>query len=451
MIAQLLRGHGLKSRPETHRTKSRFRRARVTVMGGVMAVAVLATVPVATAAYAAGGWSAPTTVDQTSNFEAVSCPSTTFCTAVDGAGNVFYFNGTSWTADAANPIDPDGGGFSDVSCPTTTFCTAVDYDGDAYTYDGSAWTAYAANPIDAAGRGFTSVSCTSSTFCVAGDFAGNAFTFDGILWTPYLANPVDSSGALISVSCPHTPSLSLVCVGVSFGGNAYIYNGVTWTGTTIDPSNELDSVSCPTTSFCVAGDWDGNGFTYNGTGWSGAKAIDPSGNVINWVDCLSSTFCAAVDSVGNELLYNGSYWSGAPNIDPSVASGTFNLYGVSCPSTSLCVAVDFSSGNAFVYRSSTLQITSSNTLPEAFKATPYSATLSAQGGNPPYEWKLAKGSKLPKGLKLNKHTGAITGTPKLTDSGTYTLTVNVFDAKVKVPHHKATQNTDSRVFAITVS
>jgi len=363
---------------------------------------------------------------------------------------VFYFNGTSWTADASNPIDPDGAGFSDVNCPTTTFCQAVDYDGDAYTYDGSAWAAYTGNPIDPDGSGFASVWCTSSTFCAASDFDGNAFMFDGSTWTPYASNPVDSGEALISVSCPQTPSVSLVCVGVSFGGNAYIYNGTTWTGSTIDSGNELDDVSCPTASFCVAVDWSGHGFTYNGTAWSGAETIDPSGSLLNWVDCLSTTFCAAVGSTGDEFLYNGDYWSGAPNIDPAQPSGTFNLYGVSCPSANLCVAVDFSSGYVFVYDSSTLQITSDNSLPEAFPGRRYSVTLNAQGGNPPYSWVLAKGSKLPKGLKLNKHTGAITGKPSRSDSGSYSFTVNVFDTKVKV-HGKTAQNTDSRVFFVNAS
>ena len=68
--------------------------------------------------------------------------------------------------------------------------------------------------------------------------------------------------------------------------------------------------------------------------------------------------------------------------------------------------------------SNTLTITTTS-LPGGTVGQSYpSTTLAATGGNPPYTWKLVKGSgKLPKGLKLNKHTGAISGTPKKHDNG----------------------------------
>jgi hypothetical protein len=90
-------------------------------------------------------------------------------------------------------------------------------------------------------------------------------------------------------------------------------------------------------------------------------------------------------------------------------------------------------------------------LPGGTAKVPYSATtLTAVGGNPPYTWKLAPGSKLPKGLKLNKSTGAISGTPKKTDSGTYTFTVKVADRKIKTRRHAATQNTATATLSITI-
>ena len=58
-------------------------------------------------------------------------------------------------------------------------------------------------------------------------------------------------------------------------------------------------------------------------------------------------------------------------------------------------------------------------------ATPYSQTLMANGGTPPYTWSIPLGA-LPVGLTLNSATGAITGTPSAI--GTSTFTVKVTDS-----------------------
>jgi len=57
--------------------------------------------------------------------------------------------------------------------------------------------------------------------------------------------------------------------------------------------------------------------------------------------------------------------------------------------------------------------------------TPYTGTLTASGGVPPYTFAITSGS-LPPGLTLNTTTGAVTGTP--TVSGAYTFTVKVTDS-----------------------
>jgi hypothetical protein len=66
----------------------------------------------------------------------------------------------------------------------------------------------------------------------------------------------------------------------------------------------------------------------------------------------------------------------------------------------------------------------STTLPFGTVHVPYSATLAAVGGTPPYTWSLASGS-LPPGLNISP-TGMITGTP--TVSGTFSFTIKVTDS-----------------------
>jgi len=95
--------------------------------------------------------------------------------------------------------------------------------------------------------------------------------------------------------------------------------------------------------------------------------------------------------------------------------------------------------------SHTLQVTTSSLSNGAVK-TSYSATLAASGGTAPYAWKLASG-KLPKGLKLDKSTGVISGKP--TKSGSSTFTVEVSDQKTTTRPH--TRNTAVREFSLSIS
>jgi Putative Ig domain/Ig-like domain from next to BRCA1 gene len=64
------------------------------------------------------------------------------------------------------------------------------------------------------------------------------------------------------------------------------------------------------------------------------------------------------------------------------------------------------------------------TIPYGTRNAAYSQQLSAQGGSVPYQWAVTSGA-LPSGLLLNSNTGLISGTPAV--SGTFTFTVTVTD------------------------
>ena len=65
-------------------------------------------------------------------------------------------------------------------------------------------------------------------------------------------------------------------------------------------------------------------------------------------------------------------------------------------------------------------------LPAGTVDTPYSATLSATGGLPPYTWSIIKGS-LPAGLSMNASSGVISGIPRT--AGTSNFSVQVSDSE----------------------
>jgi hypothetical protein len=75
--------------------------------------------------------------------------------------------------------------------------------------------------------------------------------------------------------------------------------------------------------------------------------------------------------------------------------------------------------------SSNLLITTASPLPDAMAGSPYTRTLSAAGGVPPYVWTITGGS-LPPGLALDQTNSVIGGTP--TANGSFAFTLQAADA-----------------------
>ncbi len=344
----------------------------------------MATVPLATVAGASPGWTAPTSVDNTAPevFSSVSCPTATFCMAVDFDGRALTYNGSHWSAPvtilSSDPV-------SSVSCASATLCAAIDYDGQAFIYNGHHWSAPdvidygAAMPsvscapgstfciavsgdlgpygfiyngsswssavlMDSASTtGMASVSCPTASSCTAFDVSGNVVSTSdgGSTWTPY--SNVDASGSPESVSCASTT----FCAMVDDDGNAFTYNGVSWSGANNIDGFRLNSVSCATASFCVAVDGHSNGFvtTDSGASWTESAYIGPGNyaDSLSAVSCVTTTFCPVVDSIGQVFYWAGG-WTGTTLID----EGPAQLTSVSCVSSVFCAAVDHG-GNALTY------------------------------------------------------------------------------------------------------
>lgn len=139
---------------------------------------------------------------------------------------------------------------------------------------------------------------------------------------------------------------------------------------------------------------------------------------------------------------SGFSWSGpqGPCVVGLVASGVqqpiFDTTQVDTPGSE---AVDFIviSAVAFIAAANPLAITTTS-LPNAQIGVPYSQTLQATGGTPPYSWLEISGS-LPPGLSVASD-GVISGTP--TEGGNFSFTVGVSDSSSPVGAVMATLGID---------
>ncbi len=343
-----------------------------------------------------GSWSAPTSFDPAFLGSAISCPTSSFCMAVDSGADASIYNGQVWTApqkiasvangspalDSVSCVSEhfciaagyrdaviyDNGTWSEpqtidpsnpwaylkVSCASETFCTAVDLSGFAWTYTGT-WSS--SEDVDKGpyvaenAEGFNAVSCPTTTFCVAVDSQGQGFTYSNGEWSE--PDKFDSGGQLSSVSC----SSETRCEAADEGGYVYEYDAGLWTeGTLVDSTMNRQGdlpaqVSCPST--CVLVDGTGRAFVQQGANWSSpaiveAVTYDPVTelyNGLNGISCPSATSCVAIDFVGNAFTSSaGNKWTPTPPIGggPDHAS--------CAPATTFCVAVD-STGRALIYAS----------------------------------------------------------------------------------------------------
>jgi WD40-like Beta Propeller Repeat len=219
-----------------------------------------------------------------------------------------------------------GPGVNAVSCPSTTLCVAADTIGNVYwSTDPSAGTSsWSFADIDAT-NGNEALSCPTTQLCVG--FDGQTFPsrYPDLLTT---TDPTGGIGAWTVASLPK---------GLFPAAKPNSYPVVT-------------SLSCSSANFCAA--LSGKLLT----------STDPAGGPSTWtasplprdkyallgLSCPSSRLCVAVDGQGDVLTSTDPTGGAAAwtitDVDPAEASAAFGIGGspqaVSCPSVSLCVAID---------------------------------------------------------------------------------------------------------------
>jgi hypothetical protein len=154
------------------------------------------------------------------------CTSCNQCAQCDGTALTVLWNGKAWNAHIVTP----GGDPGDVSCPTTSFCMAVDGSG-ALTLEDKTWHRQKVTAHDA----LDNVSCSSATNCMATGWytIGGTGTVVSVaeLWNGKIWRAVQSAGPggdIGTVSCISAKW----CVGVGSANGqtaAQAWNGTRWT------------------------------------------------------------------------------------------------------------------------------------------------------------------------------------------------------------------------------
>jgi hypothetical protein len=300
-------------------------------------------------------WQAPVLADRAGGLEAISCPSLRLCVATDASGDVVTSTDPSGGARAWRVAHVDNigescalvtckPGLSSISCPSVSLCVAVDPKGSVYwTTDLEAGAAGWNNAtISNPNPGLNAVSCPTTSLCVAVQDEGDVTT---------------STDPTAGASAWHAATIDS---GQSCrpGDCAAIGKG--------PEEPPIDSISCPSASLCVAGDWDGNVLSStdptDGSDAWGSAYVD--GNVvgghhdglelqttIDSVSCSSTSLCFASDEDGYALTSENpdggaSAWKlGLVSLGEFPLAGGGDqvgrlLFGLTCPSGSLCLALE---------------------------------------------------------------------------------------------------------------
>ncbi len=262
-----------------------------------------------------------------SQLKGVSCSSASFCMAIGdyqatklGSWEplALHWNGSAWSV-AAFPENA-GANLKAISCPTSTSCTAVgstsnvnnEYKTLAEQWNGTAWKIETTPNGSGQYNFLTEVSCTSATSCMAGG-SPNAQHWNGTAWT---AQSVLAGG----VSC----LTATWCEGVA-GTTAESWNGTEWKSQRELPSGSMSAVACTSETACTGMGKD-TVAGWNGSEWTLQTPLTPSGYKelqLEGIACPTSSGCMVVGDATNGAFSNIGVVEafGAPLVTTTAATG----------------------------------------------------------------------------------------------------------------------------------
>jgi len=372
--------------------------AAVVLLGPAVGAAAHANVtPAAPASAAVRGWSImPSPNPRAGNGlfgagqgPAVSCPTTSVCTAVglhvraSGLGVTLAErrSGGVWTVQSTpNPPRAAASALNGVSCPSSSACTAVgqfSVESGAQLALAERWNGHnwhiqpTPNPAGSPSSRLFAVACPTTDTCTAVGTSNSKLLverWDGARWRiqSVPVPPGAQFSELLAVTC--TAATSCIAVGDyvnSSGADVSLaerWNGTKWAiQPTPNPSGTqffsvLTGVSCVAQGACEAsGASDTGAFAerWNGTRWRLQAVPAPHGAqfaLLFGVSCAVSS-CEAVGGYVNNSgafvtlgeRWDGTAWHARPTPNPARASANY-LSGVSCPAASDCTAAGQGNG-----------------------------------------------------------------------------------------------------------
>jgi hypothetical protein len=362
---------------------------RARLLFGTIAVVAALGAGAASASAAGWHWAKGFVPKSARGFTSVSCPSTKLCVAAgitgtagkNGENAIFWTTNptagkASWHHVNLEPdVQPQLGGdqqedITAVSCSAQGqghyYCAAGDGFANFWQTGDPTSGKWSSSVLDQ--DGLVDLSCWS-VYCGVLDLASNVVVTAG-------AQGVNSTSNILGLS-EGASELSISCNSQRFCAAADVSHAVAWTTDEIDPmaatwhrstihGNDLDRVACPTAKLCVGAEGEDSdkpqiGVSHNPGGgggtWKSATLAAAKGGIYT-VSCESGSFCVAGGSKegaggpnGSGLIFtskhpnaSGSAWKAASVSFPDISS-------ISCPSKSLCVAVESNAGHVAVGRS----------------------------------------------------------------------------------------------------
>lgn len=287
----------------------------------------------------------------------ISCASTSLCVAEDYDDGYLLAStnptgaASTWTRTRVPAAGPNGILNGGVSCGSASSCVSIVH-GNAYaSVHPAAENRWGLATVDSytVASPLVGISCAAGPLCAAIDRAGDVLTSTDPRAGAWRRSHVDSK--LTAISCP---SRSL-CVAVDAHGNVLTstrpsVGARSWRSVRIDPGPGLSAVSCPSTGFCIAGDYEGDLLTStNPTGGRHAWRLvqlpsnGDSAGILSGFACPTRSLCVGVDQSTGEGFIDDVFTSTRPaggsnhwQLTTEFNDNSFS--GVACPSRSLCVA-----------------------------------------------------------------------------------------------------------------
>lgn len=285
----------------------------------------------------------------------LSCPTPSFCAAVTGEGEVITSTRPTGGASSWRFTHIGSETLTAISCPSVRLCVAGDLNDEVLTTTDptggpAAWhVAPVGPPTRTCGRdggqcgiAVTLVSCASITSCVLddGDMLATSNPTGGRgAWTP-----TGQPGDLVSLSCT-----SSLCAAGGQSGRLLVArtpSQPSWPVVFTDQSSGLFGVACMSSSRCLA--YGGNAGTDvvviahdRGHLSTALEQIPQAAGPINAIGCQSVQLCvaAAFLDAGDQILTTTNPRRIAMPWQATTLP-TIPATGISCPSTTTCVAVD---------------------------------------------------------------------------------------------------------------